>query len=182
LGRKAQLEKTMSETQEMRQTATGCRSYRQTQEQSMTIAHMKTWVAAIAIGATALTAAASPAMAGGQWHGGGGGGGWHGGGGGWHGGGGGWHGGGWNGGGWHGGGWHGGGYGYNGWHGGGYYGGGYGYGGWGWGAPLLAGGLIAGAAVAASQPYYYGNNCNQLQPVYNQYGQYAGRQWVNVCQ
>jgi len=48
--------------------------------------------------------------------------------------------------------------------------------------PLLAGGLLAGAAVAASQPYYYGNNCNQLQPVYNQYGQYAGRQWVNVCQ
>jgi hypothetical protein len=140
----------------------------------MSIAHVKSLVAAALIGVTALTSAVEPAAAG-QWHGGGGwGGGWHGGGG-W---GGGWHGGGWHGGGWvahPGWGWRAGGWGHPayGW------GGGWNGGGWGWGVPLLAGGVIAGAAIAASQ--YPSNGCYQLQPTYDRFGNFVSQQWVYVC-
>ncbi len=87
----------------------------------------------------------------------------------WHGGGGGWHG----GGGWRGGygGWRGG---YGGWRGG--YGG---YGGW-WG-PAVVAGLAAGAIAGGYYGYGYGNGCWIYQPVYDGYGNYIGRQLVNVC-
>jgi len=127
----------------------------------MGIALTKTVAAAAITGVLALTASVAPASAaGGIWH--------HGGGGGWHGG----HGGGWHGG--YGGGWRGG---YGGWRGGGW--------GGGW-APFVVGGLAAGAILGAAAPYYadpyYGYSCNRLAPTYDQWGRYAGRQWVNVCQ
>ena len=55
----------------------------------------------------------------------------------------------------------------------GYYGyrGGWGPG-WGWG-PAILGGLAFGAFAGAA--------CNQLQPVYDPYGNYVGRRWVWVC-
>jgi hypothetical protein len=87
----------------------------------------------------------------------------------WHGGG--WHGGGWQGGGWHGGGWHGGGWRRGGWHGGA-----------GWWGPAVVGGLAAGALLAA--PYYsnrYGGSCYAYTQVTDAYGNYIGRQLVNVC-
>jgi len=77
---------------------------------------------------------------------------------------------------------------HGGWHGGygGWRGGGWGYGGWGWGAPLAFGALAAGAAIAATSPYYYGgpyngDPCYRLTPMYNQWGAYVGRQWSYVC-
>jgi hypothetical protein len=78
---------------------------------------------------------------------------------------------------WHGGGWHGAG----GWHGGGWHGGRW-HGGAGWAGPAVVGGLAAGALLAA--PYYtygYGNGCYSYQPIYDAYGNYIGRQLVNVC-
>jgi len=75
------------------------------------------------------------------------------------------------GGGWHGGGGH--------WHGGG------------WGPAVglgILGGVIAGAAIANSGPYYgpgpyygYGDSCWQSRPVYNAWGRYIGNRPVNVC-
>jgi hypothetical protein len=80
-----------------------------------------------------------------------------------------WRGGGWHGGGWHGGGWHGG------WRRGGWHGG---AGLWG---PAIIGGLAAGALLT---PYYghgYGGGCDAYAPVYDDYGNYLGRQQVNNC-
>ena len=69
----------------------------------------------------------------------------------------------WHGGGWHGGGWHGGGR----WHGGG------------WWGPAVVGGLAAGALAA---PYVYGyGSCYSYAPIYDAYGNYIGRQVVNIC-
>ncbi len=82
---------------------------------------------------------------------------------------------------WHGGGGRGGG----GHRGGGGQGGGRGcIGGGGWGGPAVVGGLAAGALLAA--PYYYGgygygNSCTVYSPMYDAYGNYIGRQLVNVC-
>jgi hypothetical protein len=110
-------------------------------------------LAAASCAALLIGASATPSAAIGAWHGGGG---WHGGG--WG------HGGGWRGGGWHGGRW--------------------GGGRWGWGPAVglgVAGGLIAGSALA--YPYYggYYNGCVQYQPAYDAYGNYVGTQAVNVC-
>jgi hypothetical protein len=73
-----------------------------------------------------------------------------------------------------------------GWH-HGYWGGGW----WGPGIGLGILGLAAGAAIA-SQPYYgpgpyygYGpgpDGCAAYQPVYDRWGRYLGRRWVDVCQ
>ena len=75
------------------------------------------------------------------------------------------------------------------WHHGGYYGGHW-RGGW-WGPAVglgILGGVIAGAAVANSGPYYgpgpyYGNDdgCWQPRPIYNAWGRYIGQRMVNVC-
>jgi hypothetical protein len=60
------------------------------------------------------------------------------------------------------------GYGYGGWH--------HGYGGWGWG-PAIGLGLVAGAIAGGA---YY-DSCYRYQPMYDQFGNYVGRQLVNVC-
>jgi hypothetical protein len=91
----------------------------------------------------------------------------------------GWHGGGFHGGwgGWHGGGWAGRGV----WH-GGYWRGGYWNNGW-WG-PAVAAGVLTGAAIATSAPYWgggYGGGCWQVRPTYDAYGNFLGQQSVNVC-
>jgi hypothetical protein len=57
--------------------------------------------------------------------------------------------------------------GYGGWHGG--------YG-WGWG-PALGLGLVAGAIAGGA---YY-DSCYHYQPIYDQWGNYVGRQLVNAC-
>ncbi len=72
----------------------------------------------------------------------------------------------------------------------GYWRGGHWYGGW-WGPAVGLGilGLAAGAAIASQGPYYgpglyYGpgpNGCTAYQPVYDQWGRYLGRRWVNIC-
>ncbi len=87
-------------------------------------------------------------------------------------------------GGWHGGGWAGG----RSWH-PGYWRGGVWYGGW-WG-PAIAAGVLTGAAIAASAPYwggygydgygYGGQGCWQVRPTYDAYGNFLGQQNVNVC-
>jgi hypothetical protein len=148
----------------------------------------------VALVASAVLAAATPASA--QWRGPGGGGGWHGGGGpGWHG-----------GGGWHGpgpGGWHAAGPGWGpgagpmpgSWHGPGwrpgpppgpgwgwrpgYWNGGVWYNGW-W-APALAAGLATGAIIATA-PAWGGDNCWQNRPVYDANGNWLGNRNVDVCQ
>ena len=77
-------------------------------------------------------------------------------------------------------------------YGGHYYGGYGGYrhnGGWGPAVGLgILGGVIAGAAIANSGPYYgpgpyygYGDGCWRPRPVYNAWGRYVGQRMVNVC-
>jgi hypothetical protein len=50
----------------------------------------------------------------------------------------------------------------------------------------VVGGLAAGAAIAATSPYYYNgyynNGCYQPQPVYGPAGNVVSQQWVYVCQ
>lgn len=75
------------------------------------------------------------------------------------------------------------------WHNGGYYGGHW-RGGW-WGPAVglgIVGGLVAGAAIANSGPYYgpgpyygYDNGCWQPRPIYDAWGRYIGTRPVNVC-
>jgi hypothetical protein len=79
------------------------------------------------------------------------------------------------------------------WHHGGYYGGHWRGGGWGPAVGLgILGGVIAGAAIANSGPYYgpgpaygpgpyYGDQCWQPRPIYDPYGRYIGTRPVNVC-
>jgi hypothetical protein len=62
-------------------------------------------------------------------------------------------------------------------------------GGWGPAVGLgILGGVIAGAAIANSGPYYgpgpaygYDDGCWQPRPIYNPWGRYVGRRMVNVC-
>jgi hypothetical protein len=73
----------------------------------------------------------------------------------------------------------------------GYYGGGHWHGGW-WGPAVAFGifGLAAGAAIAAQSappPPDYGpgpgpDSCTSYQPVYDHWGRYIGRRWVDICQ
>jgi hypothetical protein len=78
----------------------------------------------------------------------------------------------------------------------GYWGGGYYHNGW-WGPAVglgILGGVVAGAAIASSGPYYgpgpyygayggpgYAGGCGAWRSVYDNWGHYVGRQWVNVC-
>lgn len=80
------------------------------------------------------------------------------------------------------------------WHQGGYYGGHWRNGWWGPAVGLgILGGLAAGAVIASSQGPAYGpgpyygpgpgpNSCMAYQPVYDGWGRYLGRRWVDVCQ
>jgi hypothetical protein len=54
----------------------------------------------------------------------------------------------------------------------------------------ILGGVVAGAAIANSGPYYgsgyygpgpYGDGCWQPRAVYDAWGRYAGTRTVNVC-
>jgi len=73
----------------------------------------------------------------------------------------------------------------------GYWGGGHWHGGW-WGPAVGLGilGLAAGAAIASQsappQPAYdYGpgpDPCMSYEPVYDRWGRYVGRRWVDACQ
>jgi hypothetical protein len=56
----------------------------------------------------------------------------------------------------------------------------------GWGAAAVGLGVLglaAGAAAASQGPYYDGpaDDCMQPRPVYDAYGNYMGRQLVDVC-
>jgi len=77
----------------------------------------------------------------------------------------------------------------------GYWGGGYYHNGW-WGPAIglgILGGVVAGAAIASSGPGYgpgpyyggpgpgYAAGCGAWRPVYDNWGHYLGRRWVNVC-
>ena len=74
----------------------------------------------------------------------------------------------------------------------GYYGGGHWHGG-GWGPAVGLGilGLAAGVAIASQSQAYpppaydYGpgpDSCTSYQPVYDHWGRYIGRRWVDICQ
>ena len=60
------------------------------------------------------------------------------------------------------------------------YHGGWGYHHSGWG-PGLAFGLAAGALAAGAAAYSAETSCVVYRPVYDRWGNYAGRQAVNVC-
>ena len=72
-----------------------------------------------------------------------------------------------------------------------YYQGGHWYGGY-WGPAVGLGilGLAAGAAIASQGPSYgpgpyYGpgpDGCAAYRPVYDRWGRYLGRRWVDVCE
>ncbi len=54
------------------------------------------------------------------------------------------------------------------------------FGGFGWGLGVGLGlGVLGG--IAASQPAYGYNSCVRYRPTYDQWGNYLGRQPINIC-
>lgn len=51
----------------------------------------------------------------------------------------------------------------------------------GWVGPAVFGGLAGAIIGAAAAPYAYGDPCWQYRAVYDGYGRFIGRHYVNVC-